>query len=220
MAADDPRSLTGVPPCLECGAPVRLHPGRQGRIAKTCSMRCKARRDARLKVERHPRKPRACTVYPVSCRHCEVAFYTRNPRRCFCSSGCSAASKMSPKPSTHGARRRGGQRNDRCRALAFGVVYEPVNREQLFCRDGWRCQVCGAKTPKRLRGKAVDNAPELDHRVPLALGGGHTWGNVQLACRKCNGAKGHNRVVGQLPLFAVPAASQHAKASRPATMLR
>ena len=72
---------------------------------------------------------------------------------------------------------------------------------------GWRCQVCGVSTPKSLRGKLVDRSPELDHRVPLAMGGSHTWDNVQTACRKCNAAKGAHRVVGQMNLFARPIAA-------------
>ncbi len=38
----------------------------------------------------------------------------------------------------------------------------------------------------------------------MALGGGHTWSNVQLACRSCNLAKGAVAIVGQLPLFDNP----------------
>jgi endogenous inhibitor of DNA gyrase (YacG/DUF329 family) len=45
-------------------------------------------------------------------------------------------------------------------------------------------------TPKSLRGTFVDNAPELDHIIPLSLGGTHTKSNTQLLCRKCNRIKG------------------------------
>lgn len=39
-------------------------------------------------------------------------------------------------------------------------------------------------------GSLSERAPELDHVVPLSRGGGHVYGNVQLLCRMCNGAKG------------------------------
>jgi 5-methylcytosine-specific restriction endonuclease McrA len=68
-------------------------------------------------------------------------------------------------------------------------------------RDGWRCQMCGVKTPKRLRGTFDDRAPELDHRVPMAMGGGHVWDNVQCSCRRCNAAKNAMAVLGQTNLF-------------------
>lgn len=51
-------------------------------------------------------------------------------------------------------------------------------------------RLCGCGTPKRLRGSYEPSAPELDHVVPLAMGGTHTWGNVKCSCRRCNGAKG------------------------------
>jgi 5-methylcytosine-specific restriction endonuclease McrA len=41
-----------------------------------------------------------------------------------------------------------------------------------------------------LRGTHADRAPELDHILPLAAGGDHTFDNVACACRKCNQAKG------------------------------
>ena len=31
--------------------------------------------------------------------------------------------------------------------------------------------------------------PTIDHRVPISLGGDHTWENVALACRRCNREK-------------------------------
>lgn len=103
--------------------------------------------------------------------------------------------------------RKGKDRQDRKhrdRARKHGVHYEAVNRIRLFERDRWRCQVCGVKTPKRLMGSLAPNAPEMDHRIPMVMGGPPTWANVQCACRRCNGAKGGTIIVGQLPLFATP----------------
>jgi hypothetical protein len=103
-------------------------------------------------------------------------------------------------------KRLGGSKN-RHRARRFGVHYQPINVVWVFERDGWRCQICGIKTPKRYRGKLRETAPELDHRVPIAMGGDHTYENVQCACRSCNRAKAGTAVRGQLPLFAVPVAA-------------
>ena len=78
------------------------------------------------------------------------------------------------------------------RARMLGVACERINPMDVFERDGWRCQLCGCSTPRRLRGQMVDRAPELDHIIPLGggHGGTHTWANVQCACRRCNGEKG------------------------------
>jgi len=67
---------------------------------------------------------------------------------------------------------------------------ESIDPIIIFIRDGWRCRLCGQKTPKKLRGTIDDKAPELDHIVPLSLGGPHTSTNVQTLCRKCNQLKG------------------------------
>jgi 5-methylcytosine-specific restriction endonuclease McrA len=40
----------------------------------------------------------------------------------------------------------------------------------------------------------------LDHIVPLAKGGTHTWNNVQCTCRRCNAGKAA-KVIGQMLLF-------------------
>lgn len=85
------------------------------------------------------------------------------------------------------------------KARERGVEYEAVNPAKVFARDKWRCLLCHKRTPKRLRGQMHPDAPELDHIVPLSLGGAHSYANTQCACRSCNGAK-HATVRGQLRL--------------------
>lgn len=55
-------------------------------------------------------------------------------------------------------------------------------RFNVFLRDCFTCQYCGARRP----------APELtfDHVVPRAKGGRTTWENVVTACGACNLRKG------------------------------
>jgi hypothetical protein len=97
-------------------------------------------------------------------------------------------------------------RKPKKRADHYGVEHEPIDPLKVLERDGWRCQVCGVKTPKRFRGTPKPNAPEVDHRIPLAMGGGHTWDNVQCCCRSCNLEKGGTKARGQLSLFSCVAA--------------
>lgn len=92
------------------------------------------------------------------------------------------------------------------RARQFGANRERVSPAAVFARDGWRCMICGRKTPKSRKGTQHDNAPELDHRVPLSRGGSHTYENVQCACRACNVNKGNRTEAGQIPLWSRPAA--------------
>lgn len=54
----------------------------------------------------------------------------------------------------------------------------PLNRRAVFARDGHRCQYCLA---------AAEN---IDHVIPRAKGGEHTWENVVASCKPCNARKG------------------------------
>lgn len=81
------------------------------------------------------------------------------------------------------------------RAIERGTEAENIDKYQVFHRDNWRCKDCGRKVQKKRIYD--DNAAELDHIIPLAKGGTHTWDNVQTLCRKCNQTKSDN-AIGQL----------------------
>jgi len=104
-------------------------------------------------------------------------------------------------------RQQNSDRKAKKRALRAGVPFEPVDVLAVLGRDGWRCQICGIATPRRLRGTIRPNAPELDHRTPIKLGGGHTYENCQCACRSCNAAKAARSPRGQINLFPRPSPS-------------
>lgn len=87
-------------------------------------------------------------------------------------------------------RRQGKAReNQRRRARKRGVAVEVFDRDEIFKRDGWRCQRCGVKV-RPWRDVRHPRYPNLDHIVPLARGGEHTRKNVQCLCRGCNTKKG------------------------------
>lgn len=54
----------------------------------------------------------------------------------------------------------------------------PLTRNAVFARDSHRCQYC------------LGAAESLDHVIPKARGGTHTWENVVACCRRCNIRKG------------------------------
>jgi 5-methylcytosine-specific restriction endonuclease McrA len=56
------------------------------------------------------------------------------------------------------------------------------NRRNIFLRDGFSCQYCGAK-PRR-------DDLTIDHIQPRSRGGLSTWENIAVACMKCNTKKG------------------------------
>lgn len=63
---------------------------------------------------------------------------------------------------------------------------KPGIRTRILERDGWRCQLCGIDTPKELRGTYKPNAPEVDHVIPKARGGGWDEANLRCVCHVCN----------------------------------
>lgn len=114
------------------------------------------------------------------CKRCgrEITVAYANKKRKFCSDTCLRRwSRVQAK-----AVRRARKRN---------VVREKFHPIEVFMRDGWRCRLCGIDTPASLRGTLHDQAPELDHVIPLSRGGPHTMNNTQCLCRKCNSDKGN-----------------------------
>lgn len=63
----------------------------------------------------------------------------------------------------------------------------------LFERFNWTCHLCGEKIDRRRRCPDW-RAATVDHIVPLAQGGTHTWENVAPAHLKCNLDKGARHV--------------------------
>lgn len=122
-------------------------------------------------------------------------------------SRCDTCRDLAAAEARKNARQSPGRRADRSaykarrRARLIAATVERFDPFEIFERDGWHCHMCGCKTPKRLRGSYEDNAPELDHVVPLAAGGEHSRRNCACSCRKCNGLKA-DKPLGQLRLLA------------------
>ena len=75
---------------------------------------------------------------------------------------------------------------------------ERIDSRMVFKRDNWTCGICGEKIDRRTKFPHPRCAV-LDHIIPLARGGTHTWNNVQCAHNECNGRKS-DKQIGQLRL--------------------
>jgi 5-methylcytosine-specific restriction endonuclease McrA len=157
-----------------------------------CSRRCKCLADSlsctrAYKARKHEQLP---------CGVCGKGFtpIKRNAR--YCGARCQYRALMLDPRHRSRLRAHGDKRRALKRGASCGVMIIP---EQILQRDNWTCQLCGVKTPQSLRGKRVDNAPTIDHIVPLAKGGSHTADNLQCACLRCNRRKGA-RIIGQIRL--------------------
>jgi 5-methylcytosine-specific restriction endonuclease McrA len=186
-------TMAGLNRCPECGVLFAPSLGR-GRPRLYCTKACTVIACEREKSARISRKRRA--RWPTICAHCGKGMVPAQ-NRTLCSNACKVAVHKARDPvrtrtarTTHGAIRRSWYED--------GEAFDPT---EILERDGWRCRLCGCKTPKGLRGTRNPRAPELDHIVPLSKGGKHTRLNTACACKRCNGSK-HAKVMGQLRLVA------------------
>jgi len=116
---------------------------------------------------------------PKQCASCGKTFTSNHPTQKYCSEKCKKTRKKSA-----------GTYRRRCRH--YGVYYDPsVTRIKVVRRDKNICQICGKTcNPKdKSWGSLGPDFPTLDHIIPLAKGGTHTWNNVQCACAICNSYK-------------------------------
>lgn len=110
----------------------------------------------------------------------------------YCSHECNRkalnrAQKMSP---CH----RDRNDNHRHRARKHGVEYvSGITLKKLVKRDGLRCRICGGMcdwSDHSWSEFCGPTYPSIDHIIPIAKGGPHTWENVQVAHMMCNSEKG------------------------------
>lgn len=128
-----------------------------------------------------------------------------------CGLGFTPQKRASQKFCSFSCQRRVSDRKHRAaRREALGEsLCELVDPFDIFERDGWHCQICGTRTPKKLRGTFHKNAPELDHIVPVTGGGAHNEPNLQTLCKQCNIHKGNKR--GLLPVAIYCITKKHFK---------
>lgn len=183
--ARERRGLPAIPAQKECRHCRAVFPVTNGSM-QYCSKRCGILAADATRIDR---QKAAFTPSTFICRECGSSHTTEYgaPSTVYCSAACCNRSN----DRAHKSKRR---------ARLLGVKVEAVNPTVVFDRDGWRCHLCGVTTPRRLRGTCDPRAPELDHIVPLAKGGEHSYRNVACCCRACNGAKGAE-VRGQMLLF-------------------
>jgi hypothetical protein len=123
------------------------------------------------------------------CMECGEPVGGTHGRRMFCSKGClSSANKKREKTEATKQSLKASKLRRKAmeRGAMRGVSIKPFD---VFKRDGWVCQMCGTDTPVEMRGSYADNAPEVDHIIPVSKGGWHVMDNLQTACRACNAWK-------------------------------
>lgn len=164
------RNGTGVIPthsCVTCGEEFRS----LRKEAKYCSRRCctQAQSEKRRQARGTP---------PPTARECVECGKVFTPR----ANNAERATRCSKECARRAARRR-------YRARLAEVLFEDVSTHAVFERDGWTCQLCMNPIDYALVAPHP-MSPSIDHKVPISLGGAHTFENCQAAHMVCNSSKG------------------------------
>ena len=74
----------------------------------------------------------------------------------------------------------------------LGSVKKRKRLQDLVACYGLDCFWCGVKTRPELRHQAPGHwlCTTIDHLVPLSRGGGNEFGNLVIACYRCNIGRG------------------------------
>jgi 5-methylcytosine-specific restriction endonuclease McrA len=145
--------------------------------------------------EAHPERPRAYKAARIEVAKLEkVRWRAENPDKDAIYSAKARATnpereqaKASKYRQTHPEVGRAGSQRRRAR-----IQQRPVEKfldSEVFERDNWICGLCNEAIHRE-----ITDGPwrvELDHIVPISMGGSHTRSNVQAAHRICNRRKGN-----------------------------
>ena len=169
-------------PCRRCGTVIAAgsHSNRD-----YCSKDCKKAVDSDVSRQRYP-GTYVVRRYQNTCAVCGSGFVARRKHGKVCSRPCLNRWKLSSPKFRADLRMRADARRALIRGAERALKFDAY---VIFERDNWTCQMCGLPTPKMLRGTTQQNAPELDHIIPLSKGGEHTPSNTQCACLRCNRRK-------------------------------
>lgn len=129
----------------------------------------------------------------ATCKHCGKDYlffpstrkFGRKKAGPYCSRRCNRKHNRSSSNISHRLRKHGSADKPR----------DAIRLDDVIERDHGICYICGCKATKQdhyfVHGHftAGDSYPTIDHVTPIAKGGTHTWGNVRLACMKCNREK-------------------------------
>lgn len=177
----DPLSVHSDQECLKCGASLR------GRVVTTkfCNVNCrtgwhytnKGEERAEAKVIRLSKKCPLLNPIPVlheykRCRECGDFFTGRNSQAMVCSPRCGKIWDLKTPTSRMAAKRRKHKR----RTMESGSL-SAQDWAEILDRNDYRCSYCG------------DPWEEVDHVLPVKLGGPLSYWNVTPSCKRCNQRK-------------------------------
>lgn len=201
MRHGDAEHDSSVPPMPQCAAPAcdRTARYRASRLCHTHYQRLRNTGALELPSKRADVcQVQGCEGIPTtSYRYCnrhetERGRYGIAGERFYCDCGADMrrGSMRCPTCAYAIRLRRAKDGQHRRRAAINGATHEPIDSLKVYERDEWQCGLCQQPVDRDTAWPDVMSA-SLDHVVPLAIGGTHTYDNVQLAHLTCNTSKGH-----------------------------
>jgi 5-methylcytosine-specific restriction endonuclease McrA len=156
--------------CAVCGKSFL----RKGNSQKYCSDECVKKANSKR------------AMHTKICKECGREFETDHDKTLYCSSTCSNRYR----------RKRNALSKDKRLSLNGKIDYS-ISLKKLYKRDKGICYICG----KQCNLKDIEiteegyyiageDYPSIDHVIPIAKGGKHSWNNIKLAHRCCNAVKG------------------------------
>lgn len=144
---------------------------------------------------------------PKECAFCGNTFFSEYPDKKYCSADCS--------------RKANNRRRDK-RIPKGKIVDTDIELPKLFKRDKGICWICGCRcdwNDKRVSESGYEypgnTYPTKDHVIPISRGGTESWGNVRLACWKCNCVEKRDNLYPYVPLETEFAYSCKSKGTQP-----
>ena len=119
---------------------------------------------------------------PAPGRAASRAYYARNKE------ACREKSRLYRENNQEQLRATRRHQSSRNRAKLRGAFVEDVSHRVVFEKDDNVCQGC-QKVCDPDADRFASNKATLDHVVPLARGGEHSYANVQTLCWPCNHVK-------------------------------
>lgn len=161
--------------CKRCGKEIIVTAGRSIFCSEECrfSYAIEQEREERLKEIR-------------ICKTCGSEFHSAHGGKLYCSDKCSRKAA------------RGKMRISKDKRLRLnGKVDYSITLHKVISKDSNICYICGRPCNEHdmiinedgyyIAGNSY---PSIDHVIPIAQGGTHSWDNVRLAHRGCNSKKG------------------------------
>lgn len=169
-----------------------------------CSPDCSAERKRQKSRERYVPKP--VKIKPVkikepkpmvthTCEVCGKVFENYQPVQFACSGECKKERDKRIKKEYRKNHPHNHNKRQHERFAEEKLVDKDITIKKLFMRDGGVCYLCGENCNWNdlIRGDgwatAMGKYPTIDHVIPRAKGGEHSWENVRLACYECNTRK-------------------------------